>query len=63
MLLSENTLGSLENSMLKTILSLKVVTSSPCFSVQWQYNYIQSNIWKVIAQSPPDGVWLEASLN
>lgn len=62
LLLSENTPGRLENSMLKTILSLKVVTQPPCFSVQWQYSYIQPNIRKVIAQSPADGVWLEPSL-
>lgn len=44
LVLSENTLGRLENSMLKTILSLKVMTQQPCFSVQWQYSYIQPNI-------------------
>lgn len=57
-----STMGRLENSMLKNILSLKVMTQAPCFSLRWQYRYIQPNIWKVIAQSPPNGVWLEPFL-
>lgn len=62
LLLSGNTLERLEKGKLKNILFLKVVSQAHHFSVWWQYRYIQPNIWKVIAQSPPNGVWLEPSL-
>lgn len=50
LLLSQNTPGRLETGMLKTILFLKVVTQPLCLA--------SGNI---IAQRPPDGVWLELS--